>query len=238
MRRRLLAGFLVLFGLWFLWKGLPFLRADRPDTYATPTVQPDGPAALSPIGVKKHQQACLDQIPFGPDARYVQFTLTGSKYPSAPITIVASGPGYHAETRVPAGTPGNVLQTVALPAASRTITSGTLCFRNEGRHELNFYGVAPGRGESPSTTTVAGAPVPQDFSVTLLRSPARPLGARLATLSSHLAAFRPLTGWEVWLLGLLAIVGVPIAVAVALARAAALDDRDGEDGADPPPAGW
>ena len=226
MRRRLLAGFLVLFGVWFVWKALPFLDAGRPDTYATPTDQPTDPTNLVPVDVKRGQQACLDQIPFGPQARYLQFTIKGSKHgPAGAITITASAPGgYLATAHVAAGTPGDVLQTVALAPSPRTVTDGTLCFRNDGRHQLAFYGIGAGRGSGPSTTYVNGKALAQEFSVTLLRSPSRPLGDRFATLSSHLAAFRPLTGWEVWLLGLLAIVGVPITVAVALARAASEDD--------------
>jgi hypothetical protein len=222
MRKRLLAGFLVLFAVWFAYKALPFLRDGRAATYATPTVQPTDPAALAPVVVKGGQTACTDQIPFGPDARYVQFTLTGSKRPASPITVVARAPGYRAQAQLPAGTPGDVLQTVPITPAPRGV-SGTLCLTNDGRHQVAFYGINPGRGSSPSTTLVDDKPVPQELSLTLLTHPSQGLGARLGTLASHIAAFRPLTGWEVWLLGLLAVLGVPVAVAVALARAAGDD---------------
>ena len=225
MRKGLFAGTLALFAVWFVWKTVPFLRTERPATYATPTVQPTEPATLAPIVVKGGKTVCTDQIPLGPDARYVQFTLTGaSKFPASPITIVASAPGYRAVARLPAGTPGDVLQTVRLQPAPRPVEDGTLCLTNEGRHQVAFYGINPGRGSSPSTTTVDGKPIPQELSLTLLTSPSQALGARLGTLASHIAAFRPLTGWQVFLLGLLAVLGVPVAVAFALARAAAQDD--------------
>ena len=230
MRRRVLVGFLALFALWFLVKGRPFFTNGHPDIYATPTVQPYDAGLLSPVPVKGGQTACTDQIPWGPDARYVQFTLTGSKWPASPLTLVASGPGYRAVAHQPAGTPGDTLQTLPITPARKNITNGTLCITNDGRHRVMLYGIAPGRGSGPSTTTVDGAPLPQELSITLLTHPSRSIGARLGTIASHIAAFRPLTGWEVFVLGLLAVVGVPVAVGVALARAVAVDEAAG-----PPP---
>jgi hypothetical protein len=242
MRKGLLAGVLVLFALWFVWKAVPFLDRERPATYATPTVQPTDPTSLAPIAVKGGQRVCTDQIPWGPDARYVQLTLTGgSKWPASPLRIEATGPGYRATARLPEGTAGDVQQSVAITPARTEIPNGTLCVVNEGRHQIKLYGINQGRGSSPSTTTVDGKPIPQELSVSLLTDLSQPLGARLGTIASHIAAFRPLTGWEVFLLGLLAVFGVPVAVGVALARAAAADDvaagplQDDEPGPGPEP---
>jgi hypothetical protein len=236
MRRGLLAGVLVLFALWFVVRAVPFLDRERPATYATPTIQPTDPASLAPIAVKGGQSVCADQIPWGPDARYVQFTLTGSKWSTSPLGIVATGPGYRATARLPDGTAGDVQQTVAITPARTIIPNGTLCIVNEGRHQIKLYGINPGRGSSPSTTKVDGKPIDQELSITVLTSLSQSLTARLGTIASHIAAFRPLTGWQVFLLGLLAAFGVPVAVGVALARAAAEDDvaDAGVDG--PPPA--
>jgi hypothetical protein len=166
---------------------------------------------------------------------------------------VAIGPGYRAGAQLAAGTPGDVLQTVAITPATKDIANGTLCVSNLGEHQVKLYGINPGRGSGPSTTTVDGKPIDQELSLTLLTRPSQSLGGRLGTISSHIAAFRPVTGWEVFLLGLLAVLGVPAAIGVALARAAAEDDageggrppRDDaprEDAGDPPPAdargGW
>lgn len=234
MRKGLLAGFLVLFALWFVVRAMPFLDRARPAVYATPTVQPTDPTTLAPIAVKGGQSACADQIPWGPDARYVQLTLTGgSKWPTSPLRIVATGPGYRATARLPEGTAGDVQQTVAITPARAEIPDGTLCVVNEGRHQIKLYGIDPGRGSSPSTTKVDGKAIAPELSITLLTNPSQSLTARLGTIASHIAAFRPLTGWEVFLLGLLAAFGVPVAVGVALARAAAEDDVPDADRALP-----
>jgi hypothetical protein len=90
MRRRLLAGTLVLFALWFVWKAVPWLDRGRPATYATPTVQPYTEGVLSAIAVKGGKTVCTDRMPWGPDARYVQFTLQGSgRWPNSAIDVVA-----------------------------------------------------------------------------------------------------------------------------------------------------
>jgi hypothetical protein len=243
MRKGLLAGVLVLFALWFVVRAVPFMNRERPAIYATPTVQPTDPATLVPIAVKGGKSVCADQLPWGPDARYVQFTLTGSKWPSSPLRIVASGPGYLAAARLREGAAaGDVQQTVAITPARREIPDGKLCVFNEGRHQVKLYGINPGRGSSPSTTTVDGKPIEPELSITLLTNPSQSLTARLGTIASHIAAFRPLTSWEVFVLGLLAVFGVPVAVGVALARAAAEDDvaaagppPDDEPGPEPEP---
>jgi hypothetical protein len=232
MRRGLLAGVLVLFALWFVVRAVPFLDRERPATYATPTVQPTDPTTLAPIAVKGGQSVCADHIPWGPDARYVQLTLTGSTRPASPLRIEASGPGYRATARLPAGTAGDVQQTIAITPARTEIPDGKLCVVNEGRHQVKLYGINPGRGSSPSTTTVDGKPIESELSITVLTDPSQSLTSRLGTIASHIAAFRPLTGWQVFLLGLLAVFGVPVAVGVALARAAAEDDVTA---AGPPP---
>lgn len=236
MRKRVLAGFLVLFALWFVVKALPFLDQGRPAVYATPTIQPNEPGVLVPVTIKGGQTACTDKIPWGPDARYVQFTLTGGKWPASPLTLVASGPGYRAVAHQPAGTPGDAAQTLPITPATKNMTNGRLCMTNDGRHQVMLYGIAQGRGSGPSTTTVDGKPLPQELSITLLTHRSQSIGGRLGTIASHIAAFRPLTGWMVWIIGLLAVLGVPLAVGVALARAAAEDEAALPDGPAPAPA--
>jgi hypothetical protein len=117
-----------------------------------------------------------------------------------------------------------VLQTVAITPAPTEIPNGSLCVVNEGRHQVKLYGINQGRGSSPSVTTVDDKPIDQELSVTVLTHPSQSLTSRLGTIASHIAAFRPLTCWEVFLLGLLAVFGLPVAVGVALARAAAEDE--------------
>src|SRR4051812_14281500 len=128
MRRAMIIGAIALFAAWFVWKAVPFLDRDRPATYATPTVQPSDPSALAPIAVKGRKIVCTTAMPWGPDARYVQFTLLGNRRrPNPAIDVVASGPGYRATAHLPAGAAGDQLQTVAITPAEHAIADGTLC---------------------------------------------------------------------------------------------------------------
>jgi hypothetical protein len=206
-------------------KVVPFLQTKPAETYATPTSQPTDPSVLAPIKVKgKGGEVCLQGIEFGPGAKYVYVTVQAER-PAGPIALRLSAPGYRATARQAGELKGTVPLHVPVTPAAREVGGGTLCLRNEGRHRTAFYGVPPGRGSAPVTTTVDGRVIKQQLSVTLLTSPSKSLGSRLGTMFDHMAAFRPVTGWEIWILALLLAVGVPVAIAVALLRSAAADDE-------------
>jgi hypothetical protein len=226
MRKGVLAGALVLFLAWFLWKGLPFLRADRPAIWATPTVQPTDPSLLFPVRVPGGARVCVDGMPWGPQARVVQVTLLPGRRPSPELRVEARAPGYVARGTIAAGLGDNQPGGARITPAPREVT-GTLCIRNTGRHTVGFYGVpAGGRTGAPVTVTIDGKKVAdRQISVTLLSSPAQSMLSRFGDLIDHAAAWRPLASWTVWLLALALLIGTPIGVAVALARAGALDDE-------------
>jgi hypothetical protein len=226
MRKGIVAAALVAFALFVPWKVVPFLKLARPDVAATPTVSPTDPGMIVPVGIKRGQTACIDHMVFGPDARFVALTVQ-AKHPTGPIRVEAGAPGYRAVTRLPAGL-GNDAQALApLRPAARDVDGGTLCLTNEGRHKVSFYGVdANGRAGSPAQTTVDGRPVGGEISVTLLRSPSRSLWGQLGEVFDRVAAFRPVGGWFAALLFGLLLLAAPVALAVALGRAAAEDDED------------
>jgi hypothetical protein len=227
MRKTPLIVVLVAFALWFVWKGLPFLDGAQPEIYSTPTVQPQNAAELGNVGVPRGQQVCADQLDFGPGARYVLVTVLSDK-PAGPLRFAVRAPGYAADATAPAGATSGQQVIVPIRAASKDVANGTLCITNLGKRKVGFYSVgAPGPQATPSTTTVAGKPVALDLSITLLTSPSRSFGSRLGTILGHTAAFNPLKGWVVWILLLLVLIGAPLAVGAALARADAEDDAGG-----------
>lgn len=223
MRKRVLALVVVAFAGWFAWKALPFLRVAQPAVWETPTVSPGGPAPLQAFTAKGGQHVCIDHVDFGPQARWVQIGIQASRFPAPAIRVEARAPGYRAVSRIPAGAAAGSTPLVALRPAAHDAGDGTLCLVPEGRHTMAFMGTTLGRNSSPSTTTVDGQAIGGQISVTLLSSPAQSMGSRLGDLAAHLAGFRPVTGWEVFLLGLLVVLGAPLLVGVALARAAAQD---------------
>jgi hypothetical protein len=224
MRRGVLALTLGAFALWAGVKAVPFLGGQRAEIFATPAVQATDPSALALVGVKKHQRVCVNGIEYGPAAKYVSLSVK-AKRPSGTILLEAKARGYEARARHPAGLIGDVPIVLPIAPARSEVDGGTLCLTNEGRHQVSFYAINPGRGSSPAQTTVDSKPVMQQMSVTLLTSPSKSMASRMGEIFGHVAAFRPVTGWEVWLLALLAFIGVPVALGVALARAAAADDE-------------
>jgi hypothetical protein len=217
-----IAGGLLLLALivWALAKGLPFLDTQAQAVYATPTGQPAAEIALPGKGGR----LCTTGIEYGPQARYVEVT-TRSKYPLGPIVFDLQAPGYRTRTTLPASGPQNSALIAKVAPATREVAGGTLCLTNRGRHQLIVFGAPPGRGTSAaSATTLNGKPSQTQVSITLLTSPSASLGSRLGAIFDHAAAFRPVTGWEIWVLALLVGIGAPVAVAVALALAAAEDE--------------
>jgi hypothetical protein len=223
MRRGLLALVLASFAAFVVVKVVPFLRDRQPETFATPTVPATDPASLAPVAVKGRQRVCLDRMEYGPKAKYVLVTVE-TKRASGPILLTARAPGYSATARQGPGLRGTVPVLLPIAPARQEVDGGTLCLTNRGRHKVAFYGINPGRGSSPAKTTVDGKAIQQQLSVTLLTSPSKSLGSRLGEIFDRVAAFRPVTAWEVWLLALLAFIAVPVALGVALARSAASDD--------------
>jgi hypothetical protein len=222
MRKAPLILVIAVFGVWFLAKGLPFLDTAPAAVSATPIPAPGSAEELAPVNVGRGQRVCVDGISYGPDARYAQVTMLSPGKPAGALRFEARATGYSADADVPAGTVDNAPVTVALRPAEREVAGGSLCIVNRGR-AIAFYGIDP--SVSPARTTVDGAPQKQqDLSVTLLTSGSQPLGDRLGDLFAHAAAFNPMSTWCVWILFALVLVGAPIAIGVALARAAADDD--------------
>jgi hypothetical protein len=227
MRRGILAGFLALFAVWLLTAGLAYLLKSRPAIWATPTSEPYDVAQLTPIAVPGHQRICLDGMPWAPQARFVQIrVLPGLRARTPAIGIAARGPGYRADAVIPGGLSQNARATAPIRPASREI-DGTLCVTNRGARPLSFYGVPTAdRLGAPVTVTVGRKPlVDRQLSVTLLQSHNRAILGRLGTVLSHVATFRPVGTWLVWILLALVLLGAPVAVASALAGASAADDE-------------
>jgi|GEM_PF-2206310 len=215
---------LLAFAVWGVAKAIPFLGSQQQAIFATPTSQPN--AQLAQVPVKgKGGRVCLQGVTYGPDARYVYVTRR-SRYSTGEIVFEAHADGYDARARQPAAD-GPQEGPIILPIAParREVAGGSLCVVNLGRHQLTLFGVPPGRDSSSTTTTIDGKASTTQVSVTLLTSPSASLGSRLGAIFDHAAAFRPLTGWEVWILALLAAIGAPVAIALALFRATAEDDE-------------
>ena len=146
MRKGLLAGVLALFALWFVVEGraVPGPRApgDLRDA-DRPADRPD--LARADRRSRAARRACTDQIPWGPDARYVQLTLTAA--PSGPRRRCASWPPAPATARprgCPRARPATCSRPCAIAPARTEIPDGKLCVVNEGRSSGQVVRDQPG----------------------------------------------------------------------------------------------
>lgn len=228
MRRGVLIGTLGLFLVFFLWKAVPFLTKGRPATWATPTSTPLAEDQLVPITIPAGQQVCATGMPWGPQARYVQIQVLPGVHKTAPaVGIEATGPGgYRATGEIAAGLKQNDKAIGRINAAPKEIT-GEVCFTNRGSAPLDIFGVPrTGRFVAPTVEVkVDGKPlIDRQPSITLLSNPDQALIARMGDVLWHAAAWRPIGTWALWILLALLLVGTPVGVAFALAKAAGADD--------------
>jgi hypothetical protein len=233
MRRGLLVGTLALLAAWFLVKAVPFLTEGRPAVWATPTSRPFSAQQLFPVAVPAGRRACVTGMPWGPQARYVQLeVLPGVRNRTPPLTVEASGPGYRASGAIAGGLKQNAKGVARIAAAPRELT-GSVCVLNRGTRPLELFGVSTqGRQVAPVRMTVAGRDVKdRQLSITLLSNPDQSLIARMGDVLGHVAGFRPVGTWVVWILLLLLLLATPAGVALALSRAGAMDDDDQEPSA-------
>jgi hypothetical protein len=226
MHKGMLASALALFLAWFVVKAVPFLTEGRPAVWATPTSVPYQPELLKPVTLPPGGRSCVDGIPWAPEARYVSVSvLPGVRRRTQEIGVEARASGYRANGVIPAGLGQNQRGYARIAAAPREVT-GAVCVVNRGTRPLSLFGVPKGgREEAPVSVTVDGRPVnDRQLSITLLSSPSQSIIGRLGTVIAHVASFRPVSPWMVWIVVVLLIVGTPVAIGVALARAAADDE--------------
>jgi hypothetical protein len=226
MRDRVVAATLILFAAWFVVRGVPFLGRGRPAVWATPTSEAYDRGQIVPVTVPGGGRVCATQMPWGPRARFVEVRVrpaAGTPAPALAYEATAPG-GYRATGSVPAGLPRDGRAIAEIAPAPREVF-GTLCVVNRGTAPLDLYGVPrSGRFASASTITVGGRKLEdRDLSILLLSNPHQSIAARLGDVLGNVAAFRPAGPWLVWALFALALLGVPVAVATAVARAARAD---------------
>ncbi len=227
MRDRIVLGGLALLLVWLAVFGTRLLARGHPAIWATPTSEAAKPADLRPITIPAGGRACADHIPFGPEARYVSFrVLPAAGAAAGPLTVEATdGGAYRAQGRVPAGLARGARAIARIPAAEHE-AYGTLCLRNDGPRPLDVAGV-PRNGSyaSASRLDVGGTRVTdRELSLTLLSATHRSMAARLGSILSHVAAFRPVGAWFVWIVLALLLAGVPVAALRALRWAARADE--------------
>jgi hypothetical protein len=129
--------------------------------------------------------------------------------------------------------PGGYADSTEASARVGTVDAGkriAVCVQNGGSRRVQIYGNA-GQAAVLSQAVQDGKPLPNDLTLVFLRDDRRSMLAALSDAFDRASLFRPawVGPWTFWLLSALALIGVPLLLARALA--------DSSDAPAAPPAG-
>jgi hypothetical protein len=196
---------------------VPFATEER----ALPAAIPQ-PAPLSPpelVAIPPGGEACLRGVTVDPRSELAEVRVATYGQPAIPFRLRLRGEGgWRTAARAPRGYADNA--TLRLPVDPPPApVRATACVRNEGESPLALYGAAD-RTRTAVVTTVDGAPQPATAQLAFYERAPATLAERAPEIAERVATFRPVGPWLVWVLGGLVLVGVPVLLVVALARAA------------------
>lgn len=203
--------------------GVPWLTKKRDFPAAVTSPPPVDVVTL--VVVPPRERVCMRDVALDPHGDQVRFKVGTYGKPGPPLAVSVRGAGYDATGRLAAGYADNLEHSVAIARPPRSELA-TVCIRNGGRATIAFYG-AHQRSQSRVLVDVGGEPV--DASPMLAFYESRPVSIadRLTTTLSRMAVFRGPLGYPavIWAILALFVVGVPLALGAALARAFAGDQR-------------
>jgi hypothetical protein len=184
-----------------------------------------GPAA--PVAVLRGgQEACqkpVDPPPQRFDRVVVSLGTFGRPGPPVDVLLRPDAPG--AKTirgRLRGGYRDfRVTPEHAIAVSATLHAPAEICLRNRGTGRLAVFG-APGLAHRTSSATVAGKPIGSDVAIRLETAQPRSLLSRMPDAFRHAALFKPswVGPWTFWVLTALVLVGAPVVMGWAVARAA------------------
>jgi hypothetical protein len=227
MDRRILAAGLALFViagaiLWIPW------ATEKRGVVASTAVAPPL-FGITPAPLAPGHTACLKQVTLDPLSQIGEIGVTTGGKPGPPLEITASGPGYRATSRVPAGYTDTAALHFPLTPPRRAVI-GQLCIRNAGGRAMSLNATAEFRTMGRPTLFVDDVPQPYDAQLVFLAAKPKSYAERAGSTFRHAAIFTPgfLPRPVLMLLALLALIGIPLGAVAALAIAAKRDDEAGE----------
>ncbi len=188
--------------------------------------QPDPVSAVTLVPLRGGQEACFDEAVIDPRSEVAQFRVGTYGRPSQPLELTISGDGYRAAATVAAADyDDNELQEIPL-TPPREATEVSICIANAGSARVALYGTAD-RAKTRSQTKVDGRRSPANPLLRFVEAKPATLTDRLGTIADRVEVFRPpfIAAWMLWTLLALVVVGVPVAIVVALQRALREDER-------------
>jgi hypothetical protein len=205
----------------------PFVTFDHDVVVATPALgalEQRWTATLQP-----GDEACIRPVVFTPDAEVVRLrVLTEKDDKASPIEVVARGPGYESKTVLEGYGTGFDQTPLARITPPEGEVEGEVCARNAGtRDPVQLVGTDEIRSQVPAETIVNGqAQDGKELEVTLLEAERRTYLSRTGEIldraSALTAGYAPT--WLLWIVCVLAALGIPAAIVAGLYRALREDD--------------
>lgn len=200
----------------------PFLS--RPRDYPASIPQPSPLFSVALVDLRGGQEACFPDAVMDPRSEQARFRIGTLGRPGVPLRLSITAPGYRVARAIPGTYADNELLRVAVRPPARA-TAVEVCLANAGRRRVSVY-ASNDRTEAPYETLVDGRPAPADPQWAFFERRPVSIADRLPVVADRLGAFRPwwVAPWLLWPLGVLVVVGVPLAALVAVARG----ERDDE----------
>jgi hypothetical protein len=204
-------GLLIACVAWFV----PYLTRERQNLAGVPVPPPF--LSQAPIEIDSASRACLSDVAFDTDAEFVELTTLSA--PRPPVEVVARAPGYRATGSIEGGRDGLSTIFARIDPPERSAI-GTLCIRNRGKRRIELLGTNDGRTSvGRPVTRVDGEEAAADITVRFFSADQGSVLERLGQLVDRAAAFKPgLFGapFFLWIVVLLAAIGIPVAAVYAL----------------------
>ncbi len=200
----------------------PWVTAERGAPAVTPSL--GGLSANNPLRVEPGHLVCVAPVPLTGQARIVQLNVHAPRR-AQPLRASVTAPGYRGTARIPADYPvgyeTGVYGTLSQPPPGDV--EGRVCIRNVGERAVELAGTQEPRSQVLAQTTLDGRPAGTSIALSLHGEPASAL-SRVGTIVDRAAA---LTGLlpvaSVWILLVLAAIGIPVAAVWTITRGARED---------------
>jgi hypothetical protein len=167
------------------------------------------------------QTVCQAPVNVPTDFDRVRFQVGTYRRPGPPMRVAVRSAGSRrllAGGRLPAGYP-DVSQPVVVVGEVRASQRAEVCLTNSGRRRLALYGNATAAAPV-SDARLGNRPLGTDLTLMFERGESRSMVSLLPDVFDRASLFRPgwVGAWTFWVLAVLLLAGVPLLLALAVAR--------------------
>jgi hypothetical protein len=217
MRRIAVGAAVVVLVLGALFVVRPFIAAERDMPAEIPS-----PASLERtdlVPLTHGAPVCFGNAVADHRSEQVRFKIYSPHGPAPALSVHVAGPGYDYTAKIPPGTPDNTLVQAPIPAPPANVPV-RVCIRSAGRPPIALF-ASSDRTRSRSMATVDGKRTIKSVWFSFYEPAPRAITERLPDTIQRMTVFRPhyVTQGVLWVLAVLFLVGMPIAVIWAYARA-------------------